>query len=133
MFDRTTWIALILSIVGLVVWQSYYTKHYPRPVVPPPSSQAEVATVTTSIHPTESLLAPPVSKPLLQLTARRETIETAKAEYLFESNTGGIEAITLFIHLGEQAHSLQLNALSPTPIGALQEPSGAVLDHFFNE
>ena len=29
MFDRTTWIAIALSVAGLVGWQYYYSKTYP--------------------------------------------------------------------------------------------------------
>ncbi|MBX9742050.1 MAG: membrane protein insertase YidC [Chthoniobacterales bacterium] len=130
MFDRTTWIALALSIVGLIAWQSYYTNHYPHPVLPPPPSQAAVTTVSTPASQPEPSVALPASKVLPQLKARREVVDTAKAEYLFQENAAGIEAVTLFIHLGEQAHSLQLNTFSPTPIGSLQEPSGALLANF---
>ena len=126
MFDRTTWIALTLSIAGLVGWQYYYSKNaLPAMAAQRAAQQAQEATPAASPLPAASIptpLAAPDTAP--QLQARRETFDTAKAEYLFSDDTGGIEAVTLFIHLGEQAQSLQLNNLSPTPIGALQERSG---------
>jgi len=125
MFDRTTWIAITLSIAGLVGWQWYYT-HSVLPIM-----EAERKTQvsekpleeTTSEKPSQ-LVSSPVIENIPQWSARQETFDTARAEYLFSDNTGGIQTITLFLHLGEQAHSLQLNNLSPMPIGALGEKSG---------
>jgi YidC/Oxa1 family membrane protein insertase len=131
MFDRTTWIALAISIAGLVAWQSYYTKHYPPvPIAQQRVQQKEITPPAVPVDSSADAPALPLSKPLPQLAARHETFDTQKAEYLFAEEVGGIEAVTLFIHLGEKAHSLQLNNLSPTPIGSLQEASGAVLQNF---
>lgn len=129
MFDRTTWIALAISIAGLVAWQSYYTKQYPPAAVVSRPIQ-KVETVSSTPPPPTAPASVSMSKATPQLVARKKTIDTAKAEYLFESDFAGIETITLFIHLGEQAHSLQLNKFSPTPIGALQETSGEMLRDF---
>lgn len=135
MFDRTTWIAVALSIAGLIGWQWYYTTH----TLPALKRERSVEEASTST-PVSTKSAPavvsnataPVLQPSLttQLTSRKETLDTAKAEYLFENNVGGIESITLFLHLGAQDHSLQLNDLSPAPIGALFEAPGKMVEGF---
>ena len=125
MFDRTTWIAITLSIAGLIGWQWYYT----HSVLPVMEAQRKTQVSEKPLEETTSeklsqLVSSPVIENIPQWSARQETFDTARAEYLFSDNTGGIQTITLFLHLGEQAHSLQLNNLSPMPIGALGEKSG---------
>lgn len=134
MFDRTTWIAVALSIAGLIGWQYYYSSHT-LPAMKAERAATEQASTPSSPQPapvasTKASPAPVVPAPIPQLTARRETIDTAKAEYLFANNVGGIESVTLFLHLGAQDHSLQLNDLSPAPIGALLEAPGKVVEGF---
>ncbi len=128
MFDRTTWIAIGCSIIGLLGWQWYYSTHY----LPALETEHKVALEQESRRTAISEESASVRKPLPTLPTptlqpRRATFDTAKAEYLFSDNSGGLEAVTLFLHLGEQDHSLQLNNLSPTPIGALEEKSGDTL------
>lgn len=131
MFDRTTWIAIALSIAGLIGWQWYYTNNcLPAMEAQRKAQSSQEIPLETKAQESTTLAVAPTTTPVPQLQARRETFDTAKAEYLFSDNSGGIEAITLFIHLGEQAHSLQLNNLSPTPIGALQEKTGNPLNGF---
>ena len=121
MFDRTTWIAVSLSIAGLIGWQ-YYTNTHMLPAIKSERAAEQTASTTpVKATPEATPIATVAAPSIPELTERRETLDTAKAEYLFENNIGGIESITLFLHLGEQDHSLQLNALSPTPIGALLE------------
>lgn len=139
MFDRTTWIALALSIAGLIGWQWYYTKNcLPAMAAQRAVEEASATTMPTTVS-TRQAPAPttPTSAALdstdhsiPQLEVRRETLDSPKAEYLFANDVGGIENVTLFIHLGEQAHSLQLNNLSPVAIGALQEEPGKLLTGF---
>ncbi|MFZ4115452.1 MAG: membrane protein insertase YidC [Chthoniobacterales bacterium] len=131
MFDRTTWIAIALSIAGLIGWQWYYTNNYlpaieaqRKATLTQPPTTASLLQESTAPTPAPKKELVIVKESIPELQTRRETFDTAKAEYLFSDNSGGIEAVTLFLHLGEQDHSLQLNNLSPTPIGALQEKSG---------
>lgn len=138
MFDRTTWIAILLSIVGLVGWQWYYTKNY----LPAMTAQ-RAAEESASSAASSSVVAPKTALPttapresslndhsIPQLEAKRATLDSPKAEYLFANDVGGIEAVTLFIHLAEQAHSLMLNSHSPVAIGELQEIPGKALSGF---
>ena len=130
MFDRTTWIAVSLSIAGLIGWQ-YYTNTHMLPAIKSERAAEQTASTTpVKATPEATPIATVAAPSIPELTERRETLDTAKAEYLFENNIGGIESITLFLHLGEQDHSLQLNALSPTPIGALLEAPGKVVQGF---
>ena len=133
MFDRTTWIAVSLSIAGLIGWQWYYTSHTLPAIKAERTVAEQQASVAAKPAPTavsSASVAPIQAAPIPQLTARRETLDTAKAEYLFANNVGGIESVTLFLHLGAQDHSLQLNDLSPAPIGALLETPEKMVQGF---
>jgi len=158
MFDRTTWIAIALSVAGLIGWQFYYTKTY----APYIAQQAELqkaarlktdsasAASTTAKEkrlpaptpvplvkalPAASVLAPVSgSTPTIpELSAKRETLDTSRAEYLFANNTGGIECVTLFLHLGANEQSLFLNKDSGLPIGALCDANGSPIGGFAME
>ncbi|MCF7728755.1 MAG: membrane protein insertase YidC [Chthoniobacterales bacterium] len=125
MFDRTTWIAIALSIAGLIGWQWYYTNNFLPAKEAEKKDLVSQAPSSNKIPQEEhSVASTPVSESIPEFKARQETFDTSKAEYLFSDNSGGIQTITLFLHLGEKAHSLQLNNLSPMPIGALGEKSG---------
>ena len=145
MFDRTTWIAIALSVAGLVGWQWYYTKTY----APYIAQQAEVqkaaklksesavsnsATSTATPIPVISLASvstnSKISPAIPELSSRRETLDTSRAEYLFAGNTGGIEGVTLFLHLGANLQSLHLNKDTGIPIGALCDSNGIPIGGF---
>jgi YidC/Oxa1 family membrane protein insertase len=148
MFDRTTWIAIALSIAGLVGWQYYYSKTYApylaqqaalqrdaklkaevsknKPASPSTSETTHPTTATTPVT-----AALPGATPLIpEFSSKRETLDTSRAEYLFAADTGGIEAITLFLHLGANEHSLFLNKDSGLPIGALCDANGTPIGGF---
>jgi YidC/Oxa1 family membrane protein insertase len=149
MFDRTTWIAIALSIAGLIGWQYYYSKTYAPYLAQQASLQKEakqkaVPTPSPSPVATPQILAgsallphavtstaTPGSTPFIpDISPRRETLDTSRAEYLFANNTGGIEAVTLFLHLGANDQSLFLNKDSGIPIGALCDGNGAPIGGF---
>jgi len=150
MFDRTTWIAIAISVAGLVGWQYYYSKTYAPYLAQQaeihrmaklkadveksgiqPTSQSVKSTAPELIS-TSALPAPIVGStpPIPEITAKRETLDTSRAEYLFANNTGGIENITLFLHLGANEHSLFLNKESTLPIGALCDATGQPVGGF---
>lgn len=153
MFDRTTWIAIVLSVAGLVGWQYYYNKTYgpylaKQAALHKQAKEAESAKATTTATPApvaKTTVLPPTSllpssspqapvatatPAIPEFSAKRETIDTSRAEYLFASNTGGIEAITLFLHLGANEQSLFLNKDSGMPIGALCDGNGNPIGGF---
>lgn len=155
MFDRTTWIAIALSVAGLVGWQFYYTKTYAPYIAQQAEIQrvAKLKTDASSPLSKEKHLPSPTPVPLVkalpaaaalpatgastptipELSAKRETLDTSRAEYLFANNTGGIECVTLFLHLGANEQSLFLNKDSGLPIGALCDASGAAIGGFSME
>ena len=53
MFDRTTWIALALSIAGLVGWQWYYNTHYAPLLAAQHAAEAAVTSEHGAEHPVE--------------------------------------------------------------------------------
>jgi YidC/Oxa1 family membrane protein insertase len=148
MFDRTTWIAIALSVAGLVGWQYYYSKTYAPYLAqqaalqrdaklkaevskskPASPSSSETTHPTTAATPMTAAL--PGATPLIpEFSSKRETLDTSRAEYLFAADTGGIEAVTLFLHLGANEHSLFLNKDSGLPIGALCDANGTPIGGF---
>ncbi|MEI6082411.1 MAG: membrane protein insertase YidC, partial [Verrucomicrobiota bacterium] len=149
MFDRTTWIAIALSIAGLVGWQFYYSKTYAPYIAQQATLQREAklkSQVAKASEPVAQPIAPTVTPTAVllpavagatpqipELSAKRETLDTSRAEYLFAANTGGIEAVTLFLHLGANEHSLFLNKDSGLPIGALCDSNGTPIGGFSME
>ena len=149
MFDRTTWIAIALSVAGLVGWQYYYSKTYapylaqqaalqkeakqkpaPTPSPSPVATPRILAGSALLPHAVTSTATPGTTASIPDISPRRESIDTSRAEYLFANNTGGIEAVTLFLHLGANEQSLFLNRDSGMPIGALCDGSGTPIGGF---
>ena len=137
MFDRTTWIAIIVSVAGLVGWQYYYNKTYgpylaQQAALKHQQEQQKQATAAPSPTATPVVSAKAISSPstVPSLTARKATKDTSRAEYLFTSDIGGIDSVTLFLHLGAHEQSLFLNKDSGIPIGALCDATGAPLTGF---
>lgn len=150
MFDRTTWIAIIICVAGLFGYEWWYQKTY----APYIAQQAEIQKaahqkadaakshaagtngVNTTATPLPIISLNPAIKvtnataAIPELSARRETLDTSRAEYLFANNTGGIEGVTLFLHLGVNLQSLHLNKDSALPIGALCDSNGIPLGGF---
>jgi YidC/Oxa1 family membrane protein insertase len=125
LMDRQGWIAVILCIAGLVLWQWYYVKHYDKGQPPVP---AEAAPATTTPAPAAASAAEPaqtaqpVPGPAPSAPAfapRNESIVTENAEYVFSNDAGGIERAVLLLHLGEEEQAVVLNGNRSLPIGAL--------------
>ncbi len=141
MFDRTTWIAIIVSIAGLVGWQYYYNKTYgpylaQQAAMKRQQEQKKQAASTPSPSPAAVASATPVSSPSVagpSFSSRKATVDTSRAEYLFANDTGGIESVTLFLHLGANEQSLFLNKDSGMPIGTLCDASGTPVTGFTME
>ena len=151
MFDRTTWIAISISVAGLIGFQWYNTKTYgpyyaqqaetqrlaklkaesektgKSPATSTSSAPQAVPILAQAVTPTPGAAATPF---IPEISAKRETLDTSRAEYLFANNTGGIESVTLFLHLGANDHSLFLNKDSGVPIGALCDSNGIPIGGF---
>jgi len=138
MFDRTTWIALIVSVAGLVGWQYYYNRTYGPYLAQQASLRKQEQQKSTPAALTAKAVSTPSATPaktaappsLPSLSSRKKTLDTSRAEYLFANDTGGIESVTLFLHLGADEQSLFLNRDSGMPIGTLCDASGTPLTGF---
>ncbi len=120
--DRKAWIAIILSVLGLVLWQWYYVKHYsPRPQV----AQSETVPGTPTPTPAQAPVSTPSparEEPVL--AARNQSLYSKSAEYVFSNDKGGIERAILLLHLGENQQAVFLNGNRAMPIGAIGENPG---------
>lgn len=127
--DRTAWIAVIFSVIGLVGWEIYVSKHYPSPAVAPESrgpialtpAKPEVAVVErqTPAPAADAQTGAPVAEQI-------ESVITPKLELHFTNLGGGIaEAIPLGKeHLAEGGVNIKLNHAGHIAIGALTRKAG---------
>jgi len=129
--DRTSWIGILVCILGLVGWQWYMNKyHPPRPVTPPAlTADASPTPPPAPAAPTPAPTASPAYIPP-QLSARTETVGTPSAEYVFSNDSGGIGEVVLVTHFGEQKEGIRLNADAKFPIGAIGFVEGELLGGF---
>ncbi len=123
--DRTSWIAIIISVIGLFAWQWYVSEHIARPPSPAPQTAAATPQPTTTPEPTT---AP--TPALSAMTARAESLETDGAEFVFNNDTGGIEQVVLRMHMGEKKEHVSLNRSRLMPIGAIGFEPGEALGGF---
>jgi len=151
MFDRTTWIAIAISVAGLIGFQWYNTKTYgpyyaqqaetqrlaklkaesEKLAKSPTSSTGSIPRATPIPAPSVIPMTGAAATPFIpEISAKRETLDTSRAEYLFANNTGGIESVTLFLHLGANEQSLFLNKDSGLPIGTLCDTNGMPIGGF---
>jgi YidC/Oxa1 family membrane protein insertase len=124
--DRKSWIAIILSVVGLFAWQWYVSKKYP-PQPKQPDAQAEATPMPVATPTPEPVT--PVPGPAM-MTARAESITNEGAEFVFNNDTGGIEQVILNMHMGENRENVSLNRSRTMPIGAMGFEPGDVLGGF---
>lgn len=134
--DRKTWIAVGLSIVGLIVWQQTFVKqaNERRLAAQQAAAQAALSAPTPSGTPLATATPQPGSTPSATSTPlverKTESLLTADSEYVFQSDTGGIEEVRLLQHLGEVEGNVILNADKDLPIGAFGTSPGQVIGGF---
>jgi hypothetical protein len=132
--DRQGWIAVILCIAGLVLWQWFYVKEYSRP--PQPASATATATpggepaVATPAPTPPITLESPTPKTGPSISARSQSVSSKSAEYVFSNDAGGIEKAILLLHLAEQKQAVALNGSRSLPIGALGFRAGEATGGF---
>ncbi|GAB4175499.1 MAG: membrane protein insertase YidC [Terrimicrobiaceae bacterium] len=139
--DRQGWIAVILCIAGLILWQWYYVENYsapPAPAAQKSSSGDPAASPVVEAAPATSPIpgsAPrPASTPVgPTISAATERMVTEKAEYVFSNDAGGIERAILLMHLGEQQEAIFLNGNRAMPIGAIGFAPGEISGGFAME
>jgi len=132
--DRQGWIAVILCIAGLVLWQWFYVKEYSRPPEPAgATATATPGTEPTGVTPTptpERTLESPTRAAAPSISARSQSVSSKNAEYVFSNDAGGIEKAILLLHLAEQKQAVVLNGSRSMPIGAIGFQAGEVSGGF---
>ncbi len=138
--DRKTWLAVGLSILGIILFQWYYDATYgpylrhQEEVRRQQAAAAAAASpsATPASVPSAATATPAPARPVAEMTARSETLSARggkdTADFVFNNDTGGIEAVLLRMHLNEKQSAVSLNGDRRMPIGALstgiQSPLG---------
>jgi len=126
--DRTSWIVIVLCVVGLIGYQWFYTEQYIKPAEEAHKARQAAAEAAATpeteegqaaASPTPTPEAIPAPTPEASLSARTEVLGGDNAEYLFNNDTGGIEQVVLLLHEGEDEQAVSLNGDDKMPIGAL--------------
>lgn len=138
--DRKAWIAVVLCIAALGLWQWAYMKYYA-----PAPGQTEVADRAAAQTAASPVPAPPAAPtpapaavppapqpaPAEPAVAREEfRISTRLADFLFVSDAAGIATAELLGHLGENGANVFLNIPEASPIGSLGDEAGTILGGF---
>ena len=123
--DRTSWIAIIISVIGLFAWQWYVSEH----LAPPQAPTAQAPAATPALAPTPAPTASATPSPSA-MTAVKESLKSEGAEFVFNNDTGGIEQVVLGMHMGENKEHVSLNRSRLLPIGAIGFEPGEALGGF---
>lgn len=152
--DWKTWLAVGLSILGLVLWQVFYSNkvseqqrlyeaHHQSEV-----QEAEVekeAVAPGENAGTPAISATPKTPPAMEasgtsaaaffspdpnLTKQQATLKNEFAGFTFQNDSGGIEAVNLLHHFAEDDDFVSLNKGASMPIGAIGVENGRVLGGF---
>ena len=139
--DRKAWIAITLSVVGLVAWQWYVSKY-----ITPPAQQAAAAAAAAAAPASPAATVPAASAPAATatpgataaastppqpvMTARAESLTAGGADFVFNNDAGGIEQVVLLTFQGENQDSVSLNRDRGMPIGAMGFNPGEVFGGF---
>src|SRR5438477_1010138 len=136
--DRTAWIAVALSVVGLVLWELYLVKQTPpRRALGTPGPQ-QISPIPTAAG---SASTPPVvSAPAIPSKAAEaaptfpekiETLRNSDVELRLTNRGGGIKEAVLLKQVAEKGQRVVLNSAEGAPIGAITEqPSPPELPEF---
>lgn len=131
--DRKTWLAVGLSILGIIGFQWWYESTYGPYLRQQEEARRQQAAVAAAANPAGSptatpapLIAPATPTPTprtTEINARSETLAARgkkdSADFVFNNDTGGIEAVLLRMHLNEKQAAVVLNGDRRMPIGAL--------------
>ena len=128
--DRKSLIAIALSVVGLFAWQWYVSKYYKPQLQAAAAANAAASPVAAQAAPVATPTPAQTPLPVSSLTARAESLSNDKAEYVFNNDSGGIEQVILFLHMGENKEHVSLNRSRTMPIGAMGFSPGEVLGGF---
>ena len=136
--DRTAWIAVALSVVGLVLWEMYLVKQTPPRRAPGTAAPQQISPVPTAAG---SVSTPPVvAAPAIPSKATEtapsfpekiETLRNSDVELHLTNRGGGIKEAVLLKQVAEKGQRVVLNSAEGAPIGAITEqPSPPALPEF---
>src|SRR5438046_2265411 len=139
--DRTAWIAIILCVIGLVVWEWWVAKQTPRPR-PPTSAQLSPAPTPlagtspsavplTASSPPSAATGTPAPEATPAFAEKIETLRNDDVEFRLTNRGGGIREAVLLNHIGQGGDRLVINSKDQSPIGAMvEQPNSPKFDEF---
>ncbi|MGH8047224.1 MAG: YidC/Oxa1 family insertase periplasmic-domain containing protein [Chthoniobacterales bacterium] len=144
--DRKTWIVIGLCIAAFLSWQWYYNATYgpylkqqdelrrQKALAAAAAQPSPTGTPATATTPATTPAAVPSAIPQAVMAARNEELTSEgkkdeSADYIFNNDTGGIEAVRLVKHTREGG-AVTLNGDRRMPIGALATTPGTALGGF---
>src|SRR6266404_6081302 len=133
--DRTAWIAVILCVAGLVLWEVYLAKQIrPKPLAAPGTNAAPVSSTPVIAPSAPAPSASPApdagSAPAETTPPFQEAIETlsnSDVELRLTNRGGGIAEAILLHDKAEQNAHVVLNSSDRLPVGAIIDNPAAPL------
>src|SRR5204863_191383 len=136
--DRTAWIAVALSVVGLVLWELYLVKQTPPRRAPGTPGSQQISPIPTAAG---SASTPPVvSAPAIPSKAAEaapsfaekiEILRNSDVELRLTNRGGGIKEAVLLKQIAEKEQRVVLNSAQSAPIGAIiEQPSAPTFPEF---
>jgi len=130
--DRTTWIAVTLCVIGLVLWEIYVANQIrPKPAPAtgaPPATFSPTPGVATSTVTPALAAATPTPQPtetVAPFPVRTETLRNSDVELHLTNRGGGIAEAVLLNHVAEENNRVTLNSADHAPIGAVIDNAAA--------
>jgi YidC/Oxa1 family membrane protein insertase len=139
--DRTAWIAVILCVIALVVWETWVVRQSAQ-------RQSTLAQAAASASPTPLVAASPSATPLAtsapvatptpkpaatapSFALKSETLTNGDLELHFTNHGGGISEAVLPKHKAEHDKLVSLNSPDYLPIGAIiDNPAAPALTEY---
>lgn len=123
--DRKAWIAVTISVLGLLGWYYYFgILNPPKPPAAPATAEASPTASPSEAAPAPSATPAAAATPAPMIVAKTETLSAADSAYVFTNDIGGIKHAILNRHLGENDQPVALNADPALPIGAIGDAPG---------
>ena len=133
--DRTTWIAVTLCVIGLVLWEVYVAKQTRSKPVPATGAPVAAFSPTPDLGtnaPTPVVSPSPASTPqpsasVAPFPELKETLRNSDVELHLTNRGGGIAEAVLLNHIAEENKRVTLNSADHPPIGAIIDNPAAPL------
>jgi YidC/Oxa1 family membrane protein insertase len=114
--DRTAWIAVALSVVGLVLWELYLVKQAPprrAPGTAAPQQISPIPTIAGSASTPPVVAAPAIPSKATETAPsfpeKIETLRNSDVELRLTNRGGGIKEAVLLKQVGEKGQRVVLN------------------------